>query len=110
MRNIKFLLLIAVMAFCQMAAKAEPGVLEAIFRSSGNGITQIVTSNSYENEVVFIRVIDETKNSVAFEASVFVTASSKNLLNCKLPKGNYRVIFRNLKQNAKAEIHPLKIN
>lgn len=109
MKNIKFLLLVAILGLCQLTVNAEPGVLEAIFRSFENSNTQIITSNSYEDEMVLIRVVDENENSIAFEASMFVSAYSKTKLNCELPRGNYKVVFINIEQNAKMEIHPLKI-
>jgi len=81
MRNIKFLLLTAI----------EPEILEAIFRSFENSNTQIIISNSYEDEMVLIRVVDENENSIAFEALMFVSTYSKTKLNCELPKGNYKI-------------------
>jgi len=92
-----------------MTSKAQPGILDFVFRSFTNDI-QTITTNNYQGEIVSILVVDEMDNNIVYETKTYVAKSTNDKLVCELPKGMYKLIFANFKEHIIIEHTVLNLN
>jgi len=104
MKNFKFLSLIAILAIIHLTAKADPGILEVVFKTAN--VQESILLEQRIGEIVLVSIFN-SENQVVYQMKHVISKSNK--VFCKLSKDVYTVVIADLNNRNKNQIHRISL-